>query len=111
MENTNSKLFPLKFIVASIVILAAIGWAASILSTQTTAIIGLLSFIVSLIATVIAPNSQSDFMRVLRFLGDIGSTVLVYATVNSTFDLSKWVVMGIALIFYVLLAIRFNRDL
>lgn len=110
MENTNSKYVQLIYIVACIVTFSIIGYAASVLSSKAAAYVGLISFIGSHIATVVAPNSQKDFPRVLRFLGDIGSTVLVYATLNSL-DISKWAVMSITFICYVLLAIRFNRDL
>ena len=110
VRNAKNKTFQLQFIVASIFILTIIGWAASALTSKEAAYVGLISFIGSHIATVVAPNSKKDILRVLRFLGDIGSTVLVYSTLNSL-DFNKWVVMSITFICYVLLAIRFNRDL
>lgn len=78
MTNTKSKRFQLSFIAISIVILAISGFAASDLSTRSYAIVGLSTFLLSLLTTIFAPNSQSDCMRVMRILGDIGSTVLVY---------------------------------
>lgn len=109
MTITKSKRFQLWFIAFSIVILAAIGYAASRLPNDVAAIVGLLSFILSLIATVFFPNCQSNWMRVARILGDVGSTVLVYSTLNSYFG--NWVVITISLIVYALLARRLYRDL
>lgn len=110
MREEKSKKFQLKFILASIFILTIIGYAASVLSSKAAAYVGIISFMGSHIATVFAPNSKKDVLRVLRFLGDIGSTVLIYSTLNSL-DVSKLAVMIITFFCYVLLAIRFNRDL
>ncbi|HDT5122355.1 TPA: hypothetical protein QHS71_002209 [Escherichia coli] len=109
MTKTKSNRFQLKFFAISIFILAIIGYAASLLPNKVAAIVGLLSFLLSLMATVFFPNSQSDWMRVARILGDVGSTVLVYSTLNSYFG--NWVVITTTLIVYALLARRLYRDL
>lgn len=111
MTKTKSIRFNLIFIIFSITYLAIIGFSASVLSNRSAAIVGLVTFILSLIASVFASKSKNDYMRVMRILGDIGSTVLVYSTLNSYFDFDKWIVITIIVIVYALLSIRIIRDL